>query len=273
MYRISRLQGRGGAEGRTLTAAARRPPGDQGPLPKVRGEAGRRHPHHGDGLHRPRIRRRAGRGQACRRVHDLQLLHAGARPAVPARPVPARPCSLPPRRRWTRLSTRRPRRCTCRQARSRPRSSSAGPTAQPPASRRSTRRTLRPGTAACPGSTWWRPTLRRTRAACSRCAGPCPAPPPGGTPALPSVPRPTDALAPRPPAQAAIRSENPVLHLEHEVLYGETFNVPDECLSEDFTIPFGRAKVERSGARGARGPAPGEPALHTVLAATAQGPM
>lgn len=71
------------------------------------------------------------------------------------------------------------------------------------------------------------------------------------------------AYPPRP--QAAIRSDNPVLQLEHEVLYGETFNVPDECLDEDFTIPFGRAKIERSGARSHSVPSPCVPPLSQRL--------
>ncbi|MFK7839623.1 MAG: pyruvate dehydrogenase complex E1 component subunit beta [Bdellovibrionales bacterium] len=44
--------------------------------------------------------------------------------------------------------------------------------------------------------------------------------------------------------KAAIRDPNPVLILENELLYGETHEVPT---SEDFVIPIGRAKIERSG--------------------------
>lgn len=44
--------------------------------------------------------------------------------------------------------------------------------------------------------------------------------------------------------KAAIRDPNPVLVLENELLYGETHDVPT---SEDFVIPIGRAKIERSG--------------------------
>lgn len=44
--------------------------------------------------------------------------------------------------------------------------------------------------------------------------------------------------------KAAIRDPNPVLVLEHEKLYGESFEVPT---SEDYIIPIGRAKIEREG--------------------------
>ena len=45
--------------------------------------------------------------------------------------------------------------------------------------------------------------------------------------------------------KAAIRDPNPVIFLEHELLYGETFEVPD---MDDFLIPIGKAKVRREGA-------------------------
>jgi len=44
--------------------------------------------------------------------------------------------------------------------------------------------------------------------------------------------------------KAAIRDPNPVIFLENELLYGETYEVP---VDEDFAIPLGRAKIERSG--------------------------
>lgn len=47
--------------------------------------------------------------------------------------------------------------------------------------------------------------------------------------------------------KAAIRDENPVVVLENEMLYGETFSVSDVAQDKDFTIPFGVAKVEREG--------------------------
>lgn len=40
--------------------------------------------------------------------------------------------------------------------------------------------------------------------------------------------------------KAAIRDPNPVVFLEHELLYGEIFDVPD---LEDFVLPIGKAKV------------------------------
>lgn len=47
--------------------------------------------------------------------------------------------------------------------------------------------------------------------------------------------------------KAAIRDPNPVVILEHELMYGEKFEVSDEALSKDFLIPFGKAKIEREG--------------------------
>ncbi len=44
--------------------------------------------------------------------------------------------------------------------------------------------------------------------------------------------------------KAAIRDPNPVIVLENEVLYGKTFDCPTD---DDFTIPFGKAKIERAG--------------------------
>lgn len=44
--------------------------------------------------------------------------------------------------------------------------------------------------------------------------------------------------------KAAIRDPNPVVFLEHEMLYGESFDVP---VSEDFVLPIGKAKIERQG--------------------------
>ena len=42
----------------------------------------------------------------------------------------------------------------------------------------------------------------------------------------------------------AIRDPNPVIFLENEILYGRSFEVPD---IEDFIIPFGKARIARSG--------------------------
>lgn len=44
--------------------------------------------------------------------------------------------------------------------------------------------------------------------------------------------------------KAAIRDPNPVIFLENELLYGETFEVPDV---EDFVLPIGKARVMREG--------------------------
>ena len=44
--------------------------------------------------------------------------------------------------------------------------------------------------------------------------------------------------------KTAIRDPNPVIFLENEVLYGRSFDVPDV---EDFTIPFGKARIARQG--------------------------
>ncbi len=44
--------------------------------------------------------------------------------------------------------------------------------------------------------------------------------------------------------KAAIRDPNPVIFLENEILYGRSFDVP---ILDDFTIPFGKAKVWREG--------------------------
>eukprot|EP00672_Neobodo_designis_P026200 CAMPEP_0174831358 /NCGR_PEP_ID=MMETSP1114-20130205/3045_1 /TAXON_ID=312471 /ORGANISM="Neobodo designis, Strain CCAP 1951/1" /LENGTH=354 /DNA_ID=CAMNT_0016065181 /DNA_START=49 /DNA_END=1113 /DNA_ORIENTATION=+ len=45
----------------------------------------------------------------------------------------------------------------------------------------------------------------------------------------------------------AIRNENPCIVLEHELMYGESFEVSDAAMDKDFTIPFGKAKIEREG--------------------------
>ncbi|EPY53978.1 pyruvate dehydrogenase e1 component beta subunit Pdb1 [Schizosaccharomyces cryophilus OY26] len=47
--------------------------------------------------------------------------------------------------------------------------------------------------------------------------------------------------------RAAIRDPNPVVVLENELLYGKSFPISEEALSEDFVIPFGVAKIERPG--------------------------
>ena len=44
--------------------------------------------------------------------------------------------------------------------------------------------------------------------------------------------------------KAAIRDPNPVIVLENELMYGQTFEVPE---GDDFVLPIGRAKIERAG--------------------------
>jgi pyruvate dehydrogenase E1 component beta subunit len=44
--------------------------------------------------------------------------------------------------------------------------------------------------------------------------------------------------------KAAIRDPNPVIFLEHEVLYGQSFDVPD---NDDWIVPIGKANILRSG--------------------------
>ncbi|WP_350334033.1 pyruvate dehydrogenase complex E1 component subunit beta [Coralliovum pocilloporae] len=44
--------------------------------------------------------------------------------------------------------------------------------------------------------------------------------------------------------KSAIRSPNPVVFLENEILYGQSFDVP---ALDDFTVPIGKAKVVRPG--------------------------
>ncbi len=44
--------------------------------------------------------------------------------------------------------------------------------------------------------------------------------------------------------KAAIRDPNPVIFLEHEMLYGQEFDVPEV---DDWVVPIGKAKVRRQG--------------------------
>ena len=44
--------------------------------------------------------------------------------------------------------------------------------------------------------------------------------------------------------KSAIRDSNPVVFLENEILYGQTFPVPK---LDDFTVPIGKARIHRSG--------------------------
>jgi pyruvate dehydrogenase E1 component beta subunit len=47
--------------------------------------------------------------------------------------------------------------------------------------------------------------------------------------------------------KAAIRDPNPVMVLEHELMYGVSFPMTDEAQSKDFVIEIGKAKIERPG--------------------------
>lgn len=47
--------------------------------------------------------------------------------------------------------------------------------------------------------------------------------------------------------KAAIRDPNPVVVLENELMYGQHFPMSAEAQKDDFVIPFGKAKIERSG--------------------------
>ena len=44
--------------------------------------------------------------------------------------------------------------------------------------------------------------------------------------------------------KSAIRDPNPVIFLENEIMYGKSFDVP---VLEDFTVPFGKARIWREG--------------------------
>jgi len=47
--------------------------------------------------------------------------------------------------------------------------------------------------------------------------------------------------------KAAIRDPNPVVVLENELLYGQTFPMSEAAQKDDFVLPFGKAKIERAG--------------------------
>ncbi|ODV78991.1 pyruvate dehydrogenase E1 component [Suhomyces tanzawaensis NRRL Y-17324] len=47
--------------------------------------------------------------------------------------------------------------------------------------------------------------------------------------------------------KAAIRDPNPVVFLENEIAYGESFEISEEALSSDFVLPIGKANIEREG--------------------------
>ena len=65
----------------------------------------------------------------------------------------------------------------------------------------------------------------------------------GHVPGL-KVVAPYDAADAKGLLKSAIRDPNPVVFLEHELLYGHEFDVPDVA---DWLVPIGKAKVRRSG--------------------------
>ncbi|MEM9739161.1 MAG: pyruvate dehydrogenase complex E1 component subunit beta [Pseudomonadota bacterium] len=65
----------------------------------------------------------------------------------------------------------------------------------------------------------------------------------GNVPGL-KVVAPYDAADAKGLLKAAIRDPNPVVFLEHELLYGESFAVPD---LDDYVLPIGKALVRRTG--------------------------
>lgn len=69
----------------------------------------------------------------------------------------------------------------------------------------------------------------------------------GSVPGL-KVLSPYDAEDCRGLLKAAIRDDNPVVFLEHELMYNIPFeNVPDEVMDPDFVLPLGQAKIMREG--------------------------
>ena len=54
---------------------------------------------------------------------------------------------------------------------------------------------------------------------------------------------PYDAEDARGLLKAAIRDPDPVVFLENEILYGESFPVSEKVLDKDFVQPIGKAKV------------------------------
>ncbi|PHY13958.1 pyruvate dehydrogenase complex E1 component subunit beta [Caulobacter sp. B11] len=65
----------------------------------------------------------------------------------------------------------------------------------------------------------------------------------GNVPGL-KVIAPYDAADAKGLLKAAIRDPNPIVFLEHEMMYGIEFDIPDV---EDYVVPIGKAKVRREG--------------------------
>lgn len=68
----------------------------------------------------------------------------------------------------------------------------------------------------------------------------------GSVPGL-KVISPYDAEDCRGLLKAAIRDDNPVVFLENELMYNQSFDVADEVMDKDFTLPIGKAKVMLEG--------------------------
>lgn len=64
---------------------------------------------------------------------------------------------------------------------------------------------------------------------------------PGG--AAGQVLAPYDAEDARGLLKAAIRDPDPIVFLENEILYGESFPVSEKVLDPDFVVPIGKAKA------------------------------
>ena len=79
-------------------------------------------------------------------------------------------------------------------------------------------------------------SARPTRTASRRCSCTCP----GLLVACPSTPADAKGLL-----KAAIRDDNPVIFIEHEYLYGQRGEVPDDG---DDVVDFGEAAIRREGA-------------------------
>ncbi|SFK64982.1 pyruvate dehydrogenase E1 component beta subunit [Caulobacter sp. UNC279MFTsu5.1] len=65
----------------------------------------------------------------------------------------------------------------------------------------------------------------------------------GNVPGL-KVVAPYDAADAKGLMKAAIRDPNPIVFLEHEMMYGHEFDIPDV---EDWVVPIGKAKIRRQG--------------------------
>lgn len=68
----------------------------------------------------------------------------------------------------------------------------------------------------------------------------------GSVPGL-KVVSPWDSTDARGLLKSAIRSEDPVVFLENELMYGKEFEVSDEAMSPDFVLPLDKAEVVQEG--------------------------